>query len=92
LAAGRIGAGGGGRVVMRVVVFTPPFTTYPSEIGFTLLKPSIAILLRSAIGGLLWVRLDVGKLNRDILGRTSKVESRRLMHFIAVKVVDNNVA
>ena len=41
-ALGRVGAGGAGRAVIRDVVLTPPFTTYPSEIGFTLLKPSIA--------------------------------------------------
>ena len=85
LLAGRIGAGGGGRVVMRVVRFTPPLTTGPSLSGFTLLnelavfliQPSIAILLRSVIGILL--EFAARKLDMDIFRRAGKVEAWRLI-------------
>lgn len=98
LPAGRIGAGGGGRVVMRVVRFTPPLTIGPSLSGLTLLNelvvflihPSIAILLRSVIGILLG--FAARKLDMDIFRRAGKVEAWRPIHFLAVEIIDDYVA
>lgn len=76
VAVGRVDAGGGGRTVIREVVLTPPFTSYPSEMGFTLLKPSIATVGRFVISRRpCLVRWHVRKLYMDRAGIASKIET-----------------